>query len=194
MSSTVAVNQNTVSSTTDSIQPDWCDFNENDFEQLQMQRAKVLQQNLALQGDQIRRNNAFLSELQSALADVDAQAPSDPNQDNGGSANVPTDIARDMYEDPSVSKNLQATVDASGVAHGFEENPDGTSTISWGKGGATALSAWLKDKVSQYSNNTQMDMINLQGQLNNYNSQIEMITSSMQKFQDTRDKIIQNIH
>jgi hypothetical protein len=192
MNDLMPVNQNNVSSTNN---PDTIagDFNENDFMQLEMQRAGILQQDLQLQANDIRRNNAYLSELQSALADVDSQVPSDPNSDNGGTATIPTDIARDMYEDPSVSQNLQTTVDPSGIAHGFD--PDGnTCKIGWGKGGATAIAAWLKDKVSQYSNNTQMDMIALQGQMNNYNSQIEMITNAMEKFAQTKDKIVGNIH
>jgi hypothetical protein len=189
-----SVNQNTVGSTPDPGDTIAGDFNENDFMALEMQRAGVLQQDLNLQADDIRRSNSWLSDLQSALSDIDAQVPSDPSKDTGGTATIPADVAALMYEDPSVSQYLQATKQPDGSYAGYIVNADGTSPISWGQGGATKLSAWLKDKVSQYSNNTQMDMITLQGQLNNYNSQVEMITSTMQKFFDTKDKVIQNIH
>jgi hypothetical protein len=180
-----SVNQNTVGSTPDPGDTIAGDFNENDFMALEMQRAGVLQQDLNLQADDIRKSNSWLSDLQSALGDIDAQVPSDPSKDTGGSAKIPSDIADMIKNDPNINGQDGITV---------TDNGDGTSTVTWKQGGATALSAYLKDKVSQFSNNTQMSMITLQGQLNNYNSQVEMITSTMQKFFDTKDKIIQNIH
>ena len=72
------------------------------------------------------------------------------------------------------------------------QNPNGTVTFDCGS--VQKLSAFLKDDVQQLSNNSQMDMIQLQSQMNNLNQVMQTATSVMQKASDTKDKILQNIH
>lgn len=159
------------------------DFTENDFMEIEMQRAGILQQNLELQKDDIQRNNQQLQALQSALAAIDSQVPANSNNDTGGSVTMSEAAYQALANSPAGADLTGATT-----------NPaTGQVTVTWGQGGATKISAALKDTVSQYSNDSQMAMITLQGQLNNYNQQIEMITNSMQKFFETKDKVVGNI-
>jgi hypothetical protein len=167
--------------TTDSIPGD---FNEFDFLDIELGRAGVLQQNLELQGEDIKKNNALLSDLQGALKLVDAATPADASQDGGYNINVSKDVYDMIESDPSISQYVPES----------GSNGDGTYWISSGDGGATKMAAWLKDTVQQFSNNSQMDMIQLQSQMNNLNQVMQTATSVMQKASDTKDKILQNIH
>jgi hypothetical protein len=182
MSNLMAINQTTPPdpTTTDSIPGD---FNEFDFLQIELDRAGVLQQNLELQGEDIKKNNALLSDLQSVLKVVDAATPTGSTSDTPiTSITVPQDAWNEIYD------NGQSQLPLSNAT----QNPNGTVTFDCGS--VQKLSAFLKDDVQQLSNNSQMDMIQLQSQMNNLNQVMQTATSVMQKASDTKDKILQNIH
>jgi len=184
MSDLQPVNSSRVSSPTDSDTIPG-DFNMNDFMQIEMDRAGVLQQNLELQKDDIEKNNNQLKALQAALAAVDTQVPANAGDDTtGGNVTMSADAWAALQKTSAVSD---------GVIGSVNYNDDGTVTANWGPGGATKIANSLKDTISEFSNNSQMDMITLQGQLNNYNQQIELITNTYQKISESGDKIVGNI-
>jgi len=182
MSNLMAINQTTPPdpTTTDSIPGD---FNEFDFLQIELDRAGVLQQNLELQGEDIKKNNALLSDLQSVLKVVDAATPTGSTSDTPiNNVAVPQDAWNEIYD------NGQSQLPLSDAT----QNPNNTVTFNCGS--VQKLAAFLKDDVQQLSNNSQMDMIQLQSQMNNLSQVMETATSVMQKASDTKDKILQNIH
>ena len=151
-------------------------------------RYGALSNDLLMKTDDIKANNSLLTQNDDALKQVDAQVSSTGSD---GSATI------------SVSPQVLQELAAGGVSYTSDNklndatgqvipNQDGTLTITVTSGQKTA--AFLKDQVQALSNNSQMDMIQLQSQMNNLNQTMETATSIMQKASDTKDKIIQNIH
>ena len=61
------------------------------------------------------------------------------------------------------------------------------------KGSLKKLTENLSTEIDKQSSNSQLDMIKLQGTINKYNQAIDMMTNVIQKFANTKDKIISNI-
>jgi hypothetical protein len=172
------VNQNTISGLNPDTIPGDCDPTDLMVE-VSLARYGVIQQDLQVRAGEIKANNALLTDYQNALAQVDAQISTDTSKDGSVTINVPQDVWATL-------KDSGLPVTASGT------NPDGTEMVQVGSG--QKLAAFLKDKVQALSNNSQMDMIQLQSQMNNLNQTMETATSILQKASDTKDKILQNIH
>jgi hypothetical protein len=148
--------------------------------EVSLARYGVLQQNLKTQADEIKANNALLTDYQNVLALVDKQVPLDPSTAGDVTVNVPPDVLAALK---TAGFNLEIG----------KINPDGTTSV-YIQGGAQQLAAFLKDKIQALSNNSQMAMIELQSQMNNLNQTMQTATSILQKASDTKDKILQNIH
>jgi hypothetical protein len=158
--------------------------------EVSLARYGVIQNDLTTQANEIKANNALLTDFQNTLADVDKQISSDTSQDKPVTINVdPTMYNNIIDQGFQIDKTTQVggTFDQT---NGMIKGGSDTITVHDGQ----ALAAWLKDKIQALSNNSQMSMIQLQSQMNNLNQTMETATSILQKGSDTEDKIIQNIH
>ena len=146
--------------------------------QMELKRYQVMQGGMLERAKMMQNNNAWLTELDNALASTDAQADPNPSNDSG----VTVTLDPKMYELFQSSKIGSAT---------DITNPDGSHQVQTS---GQKWAAFLKDQIQACSNNSQLDMIQLQSQVNNLNQTMETATGLMQKTADTKDKIIQNIH
>jgi hypothetical protein len=145
--------------------------------EVSLARYGVIQQDLQIKADEIKKNNALLTDYQNTLAAADAQISSDTTQDSTFEGTIPADVWAKLKD--------------SGVPYSTAvPNADGSVQIN---GSGQKLAAWLKDKIQALSNNSQMDMIQLQSEMNNLNQTMDTATGIMQKAFQTKDTIIRNI-
>ena len=177
MNDLMPVNQNTISSPTDAGIDPGIDVSDLLLD-VELASYNVQQGAVKTRVDEMNKQNNLLSGIDNALGLVDAQ--NDPNSTSDTAVTI------------NVSQDVWAEIQGSGIpitASG--KNPDGTEMVECS---GQKLSAFLKDKVQELSNDSQMSMIQLQSQMNNLNQSMDTATTIMQKTSDTKDKIIQNIH
>jgi len=158
--------------------------------EVSLARYGVIQDDLKIQSDEIKANNALLTDYQNTLAQVDQQISQDTSQDKSVSVTVDAQMDNAIIDAGFIPSNATQNGGTFDGKTGMTDGGTQTFTVPSGQG----LAAWLKDKIQALSNNSQMAMIQLQSQMNNLNQTMETATSILQKGSDTKDKIIQNIH
>ena len=158
--------------------------------EVSLARYGVIQDDLTIQSDEIKANNALLTDYQNVLAQVDQQISQDTSQDKSVSVTVDAQMDNAIIDAGFIPSNSTQNGGTFDQKTGMVDGGTQTFTVPSGQ----KLAAWLKDKIQALSNNSQMAMIQLQSQMNNLNQTMETATSVLQKASDTKDKILQNIH
>jgi hypothetical protein len=139
-------------------------------------RANVLNSVATGQANAMAANNQKIAQLNQVLNDVRASAPS---QDKSG-----------QTPSPAISDADKAILSNVGINYGDYVGTDGKTKADGGWGN---LMEAVKTQIDGLSSTSQLDMIKLQSSINKSNQAIDMMTNLVQKFSDTRDKIIGNI-
>jgi hypothetical protein len=159
--------------------------------EVSLARYGVIQNDLTTQANEIKANNALLTDYQNTLAQVDKQISSDTSKDGPVTITVDGQMYNDIA-DAGIQINKASDVTGHFDPKTGMMSADTTTSITVNSG--QQLAAWLKGKIQSLSNNSQMAMIELQSQMNNLNQTMQTATSILQKGSDTKDKILQNIH
>src|SRR5262245_43097570 len=185
MSELAPVNQTSASNRIDDST--FGDFDEEGLIQIEMQSAGIDQQDLKIQKDAIQKKNADLQEKEHLLAILEGAAPSDASKDT---ADTTVTMTKDDWY--ALAKT-DAGKDMHGTSGTWDPREHGLVTVDFDAGDLTKAVSALKDDIQAESQDSQLDMINLQSRLNSYNQRIESITNMVQKKADTADKIVGNL-